>query len=179
MQNYFTLIENRESCRSFDSRSVEKDLLVRMVEAARLSPSACNSQPWRFTVVMGEKRDALARTTQGMGMNKFTSDVPAFIVISEEKATLAASIAGAVKDQQYAPIDIGLATAHLCLAATDLGLSTCILGWFDEDKVKALLGNAVGNRIRLIIAVGYAKSDALRPKKRKDLDEILVFADEI
>ncbi len=177
MQNYFTLIEKRESCRNFDSRPVEKELLCHMVEAARLSPSACNSQPWRFTVVSGEKREALAQCTQGMGMNKFTNDAPAFIVISEERATLAASIAGKVKDQQYAPIDIGLATAHLCLAATSLGLSTCILGWFDEGKVKALLGDTVGNRIRLIIAVGYAKDDTLRPKKRKALDEILYFAD--
>ena len=86
-------------------------------------------------------------------------------------------IAGSVKDQQYAPIDIGLATAHLCLSATALGLSTCILGWFDEEKVKELLGDTVGGRIRLIIAVGYAKEDSLRPKKRKPLEEILYFGD--
>lgn len=177
MEKFFELIEKRESCRNFDARPVDKALLYRMAEAARLSPSACNSQPWRFTVVTGEKREALARATQGMGMNKFTSDAPAFIVISEEKATLAAKIAGAVKDQKYAPIDIGLSTAHLCLAATALGLSTCILGWFDEEKVKALLGETVGARIRLIIAVGYAKDDSVRPKKRKDMDEILYFGD--
>ena len=177
MEKFLELIEKRESCRNFDTRPVDKSLLCRMVEAARLSPSACNSQPWRFTVVSGEKREALAHTTQGMGMNKFTNDAPAFIVISEEKATLMAKIAGSVKDQQYAPIDIGLATAHLCLSATALGLSTCILGWFDEEKVKELLGDTVGGRIRLIIAVGYAKEDSLRPKKRKPLEEILYFGD--
>ena len=177
MENLLKLIETRESCRNFDTRPVDKALLCRMVEAARLSPSACNSQPWRFTVVSGEKRAALAQCTQGLGMNKFTSDAPAFIVISEEKATLMAKIAGSVKDQQYAPIDIGLTTAHLCLAATALGLSTCILGWFDEAEVKALLGDTVGSRIRLILAVGYAKNDSLRPKKRKDMEEILYFGD--
>ncbi|MBQ7035985.1 MAG: nitroreductase family protein [Clostridia bacterium] len=177
MENLLKLIETRESCRNFDTRPVDKALLCRMVEAARLSPSACNSQPWRFTVVSGEKRAALAQCTQGLGMNKFTNDAPAFIVISEEKATLMAKIAGSVKDQHYAPIDIGLTTAHLCLAATALGLSTCILGWFDEAEVKALLGDTVGSRIRLILAVGYAKNDSLRPKKRKDMEEILYFGD--
>lgn len=175
MNSYFELIEKRESCRDYDSRPVEKAQLVRMVEAARLAPSACNSQPWRFTVVTGEKAGAVAACTQEMGMNKFTSDAPAFIVISEERAKLSASIAGKVKDQQYAPIDIGLATAQLCLAATDLGLSTCILGWFSEEKLKKLLGKTVGDRIRLVISVGYAKTDSVRPKKRKALDEILYF----
>ena len=128
MEKFFELIEKRESCRSFDSRPVDKALLCRMIEAARLSPSACNSQPWHFTVFTGEKKEELARCTQRLGMNKFSSDAPALIVVSEEKATLAATIAGAVKDQEFAQIDIGLATAHLCLAATALGLSTCILG---------------------------------------------------
>ena len=177
MQNFFELIQNRESCRDFDVRMVEKDDLQHIVEAARLAPSACNSQPWHFTAVTGEKAALLAKCTQEMGMNKFTDNAPAFIVISEERATLAASIAGKVKDQQFAPIDIGIATAHLCLAATALGLSTCILGWFSEEKVKKLLGHAVGSRIRLIIAVGYARTDVRRPKKRKSLEDILSFAD--
>lgn len=175
MSDFFKLIEKRESCRNFDTRPVSREALQSMVEAARLAPSACNSQPWHFTVVMGEKAHALAKCTQEMGMNKFTNDAPAFIVVSEEKAKLSASIAGKVKDQQYAPIDIGLSTAHLCLAATSLGLSTCILGWFSEEKIKSLLGKDAGGRIRLVIAVGYAKTDALRPKKRKDIEEILSF----
>ncbi len=177
MEKFFEMIEKRESCRDYDSRPVEKELLTRMVEAARLAPSACNSQPWRFTVVTGDTAASVAKCTQEMGMNKFTDAVPAFIVISEEKATLAASIAGKVKDQQYAPIDIGITTAHLCLAATALGLSTCILGWFSEDKLKKLLGNTIGNRVRLVLCVGYAKTDAIRTKKRKDMDEILYFAE--
>jgi len=175
MVNFFELIEKRESCRDYDTRPVEKELLIRMVEAARLAPSACNSQPWRFTIVTGEKAGEVAACTQEMGMNKFTSDAPAFIVISEERARLSASIAGKVKDQQYAPIDIGLATAHLCLAATELGLSTCILGWFSEEKLKKLLGKTAGNRIRLVISVGYAGTDSIRPKKRKAPEEILCF----
>ncbi len=175
MNNFFEVIEKRESCRNFDTRPVEKELLTRMIETARLAPSACNSQPWHFTVVTGEKATEVARCTQEMGMNKFTSDAPALIVVTEEKAKLSAAIAGKVKDQQYAPIDIGIATAHLCLAATALGLSTCILGWFSEEKIKKLLGKSTGSRIRLVIAVGYAKSDALRPKKRKEMSEILSF----
>ncbi|MBE7024920.1 MAG: NAD(P)H nitroreductase [Ruminococcaceae bacterium] len=177
MEKFFELIEKRESCRDYDGCPVDKALLTRMVEAARLAPSACNSQPWHFTVVTGEKAHAVAKCTQELGMNKFTDQVPAFIVISEEKATLSATIANKVKDQQYAPIDIGIATAYLCLAATNLGLSTCILGWFSEEKLKTLLGGLVSNRIRLVLAVGHAKTDEIRPKKRKELEKIMTNVD--
>ncbi len=177
MDTFFSLIEKRESCRNFDTRPVPKAHLVRIVEAARLSPSACNSQPWLFTAVTGEKAREVAKCTQELGMNLFTNDVPAFIVISETEAKLAAKIAGKVKGQHYAPIDIGLSCAHLCLAATSLGLSTCILGWFNESKVKAVLGEDAGDNIRLILAVGYAKDNTTRPKKRKPLEEILRFSE--
>ena len=108
-------------------------------------------------------------------MNKFTDKTQAFIVISEEKATLSAKIAGFVASQSYAQIDIGIATSHICHAATEQGLSTCILGWFDEKKLIELLNLPNNKRIRLVIAVGYAESDELRTKKRKDLDEIMTY----
>ena len=84
-----------------------------------------------------------------------------------------ARISAAVKKQHYAQMDIGIVTAHICLAATDIGLSTCILGWFNEKQVASLLNINENKRIRLIIAVGYAANDTLRDKKRKELGEIL------
>lgn len=177
MENFFALIEKRESCRDYDGRPVDKALLTRMVEAARLAPSACNSQPWHFTVVTGEKAKNVAKCTKKMGANGFTENVPAFIVISETHATLSQRIAGKIADQHFAPIDIGIVTAHLCLAATSLGLSTCIIGWFSEEKLCQLLPGQEGEHIRLVLAVGYAKTDALRTKKRKELKDILTFAE--
>ncbi len=167
------IVQNRESCRNFSQKPVEKEKLISIIEAARLAPSACNSQPWHFTLVTGEKAKDVASCTHELGMNKFTDECPAFIVITEEEATLSARLGGAVKKQQYAQMDIGIATAHICLAATDIGLSTCILGWFNEKQVASLLNINENKRIRLIIALGYAASDTLREKKRKRLDEIL------
>jgi nitroreductase len=176
MDNFFDLIAKRESCRDYSDKPVETEKLRKCIEAARLAPSACNSQPWSFTVVNNSERSPkVAKCLQGMGMNKFTDKCPAFIVVTEESATLSAKLGGKVKNQEYAQIDIGLATAHLCLAATELGLSTCIMGWFSEPNLKELLAIPKGKRIRLVISAGYAASDKLREKNRKSLEDIATF----
>lgn len=175
MSNFFELIEKRESCRSYSDKGVEKEKLIKCIEAARLAPSACNSQPWSFIVVNGEKSKEVAKCTQKTGMNKFTDNCPAFIIVCEEKATLSAKIADLIESQSYAQIDIGLTTSHICYAATEQGLSTCILGWFDEGKLVDLLELSENTRVRLVIAVAYAQSNDLRVKKRKELDEIMTY----
>lgn len=163
----------RESCRNFKTDPIPKEQLISVIEAARISPSACNSQPWHLTLAMGEAARRVASCTQELGMNRFTDNCPAFIVISEEPATLSAKLGGAVKNQQYAQMDIGILTAHICYAAQDHGISTCILGWFNEDKLREVIGIQKDRRIRLIVALGYAASDTLRDKKRKALSDIL------
>ena len=175
-ENYFDLIARRESCRAYAPTPVEREKLLRCLEAARLAPSACNSQPWHFTAVTEPSLvKSLAPCTQGGAMNRFTSQAPAFVVVTEEQANLTARLGEKIKDQQYAQVDIGLATAHFCLAATAQGLSTCILGWFDEDKVRELLSIPKAKRVRLILCVGYAQTDEIRPKKRKALEDIAAF----
>ena len=173
MSDFFELVNMRESCRSYKETEVEKEKLLKCIECARLSPSACNSQPWSFTVVTGEKAKEVAKCTQKGGMNKFTENCPAFIVISEENATLSAKIAGIISSQTYAQIDVGIATTHICYAATEQGLSTCILGWFDEKGLQEVLDIPKSKRIRIVISVGYAQTDELRTKKRKPLEDIL------
>jgi len=164
------LIFQRQSCRSYDpSRNVSEADLRKCLEAARMAPSACNSQPYHFTVASGSLADEVGALTRSMGMNGFTKDVHHFIVISEDAYNRTAAAGAKLKDQDYRSVDIGIATAYLTAQATELGLSTCILGWFDEKKLCDLL--SLQNRIRLVIAIGYAKdSDPIRPKKRKDLD---------
>ena len=151
MTSFFDLIEKRESCRNFASAPVEKEKLEMCVKAARLSPSACNSQPWSFVVVESpDLSPKVAACLQEMGMNKFASRCPALVVVTEEKANLSAKLGGLVKDQQYAQIDVGLAAAHFCLEAADQGLSTCILGWFSEKRIKDLLTLPERARVRLV-----------------------------
>lgn len=168
----------RQSCRNFDKEKiVDKQLLTKVLEDAILAPSACNAQPYSYyTVIEPQMREKIAKTTQGLGMNKFTENAGAFIVVVEEKGNLLSRTAGRVKDQQFAQIDIGLSVAHLILSAEESGLATCILGWLDEKKIKELLQIDGDKRVRLVIAVGYKKEeDKIRPKKRKDLQEIVHF----
>ena len=97
------------------------------------------------------------------------------MVVVEEKAKLSERVVQKFKSQDFASIDLGLTTAHLCLAATEQGLSTCILGWLNEAKLKELLRIPASKRVRLGIAVGYAATDALRPKQRKPLEDLVRY----
>lgn len=177
MKDFFDLIASRESCRNFSDKKVDRQTLISLIEAARISPSACNSQPWSFYVSCGEKAKEVAECVQYLGANKFTSNCPAFTVVVEENAVLYERILQLFKNDEFSSIDIGIAVAHYCLAATDLGLSTCIMGWLNQVKLKKVLNIPAKKRIRLVIATGYAATDTLRKKTRKDLDSIMHFVD--
>lgn len=168
------LILARQSCRSYDTtKEVEEEKLQIILDAARLAPSACNGQPYRLTVCRGEKAKEVAKATQGMGMNKFASQAPVLIVISEEDYVKTAALGAKLKGNDYRSIDIGIAAAYLTSAATEVGLSTCILGWLDDTKLRQICG--LSKPVRLVITVGYPQDDALRTKKRKDMDALVAY----
>ena len=169
--NFMEIAENRQSCRSYDSREVEPEKLQAILEAARLSPSACNGQPYRLTVCRGETAKAVAAATQSMGMNKFASQAPILIVVSEMPYVKSAALGAKLKGNDYRSIDIGIATAYLTAEATAQGLSTCILGWLDDKKIREICG--LEYPVRLVITLGYAKDESLRTKKRKSLEELV------
>ena len=173
MSDFFDLIKRRESCRNYSDRPVEREKLLACLEAARLSPSACNSQPWRFTAVTDPEKIALvAEAVQRLGINRFAPQVPVFVVVTEEKAKLLKRIAELVCSQHFSQIDVGLAAAHFVLAATQQGLSTCILGMFDEEKLKSFLPIPESSKVRLVLCVGYSADEKPREKSRKPLEEI-------
>lgn len=170
------LYKTRQSCRNFADKEVEREKIIKLLELTRLAPSACNSQPWSFHVVSGQKRAEMAKSVQDMGMNAFASNSPAFIAIVEEKATLSEKVGMKFKDQDFVSNDIGIAVAHLIIAACDMGLSTCVLGWINEKKIKKLLELSDKKRVRLVIALGYsAQEDKIREKKRKNFQDIVKF----
>ena len=172
--NFTEIALARQSCRSYDeSRDVEAEKLSAILEAARLAPSACNSQPFHFTVCRGQAAKEVAAATQGMGMNKFSSQAPVLIVISEGAYSKSAALGAKVKGNDYRSIDIGITTAYLTAEATAQGLSTCILGWLDDDKIRKICD--LDQPVRLVITLGYAKDDALRTKKRKELSELVTY----
>ncbi len=170
------LILQRQSCREYDEdRPVEEEKLQIVLEALRLAPSACNGQPYHLTVCRGEKAREAAKATQGMGMNKFASQAPVLIVVSEESYVKTAALGAKLKGNDYRSIDIGIATAYLTAAATEQGLSTCILGWLDDEKLRKIC--AVENPVRLVITLGYSKNDTIRVKKRKAIEELVSYCD--
>ena len=168
--NFTEIAQVRQSCRSYDAeRKIEEEKLAAILDATRLSPSACNGQPYHFTVCKGDLAKEVAKNTQGMGMNKFASQAPVLIVISEMPYVKSAAMGAKVKNNDYRSIDIGITTAYLTAEAAAQGLGTCILGWFDDDKIRKLCG--IEYPVRLVITVGYPKDDTIRPKKRKDMTE--------
>lgn len=171
--NFTEIALNRQSCRSYDAvRPVEEEKLRAMLESAILAPSACNGQPYHFTVCRGKTAKQVAPLTMGMGMNKFAADAPVLIVISEKPYVASAAAGAKVKDNDYRSIDIGITTAYLTAEATAQGLSTCILGWFDDQKIREVCD--IDGKIRLVITVGYAKEgDPLRGKKRKSYEDMV------
>ena len=171
--NFTEIAKNRQSCRSYDpTRTVEREKLDAILESVRLSPSACNGQPYHLTVCTGNTAKQVAQAVMGMGMNKFAADAPVLIVISEETYVASAALGARVKKNDYRSIDIGIAAAYLTAEATAQGLSTCILGWLDDEKIRTICG--LDKPVRLVITLGYATAnDALRPKKRKSLDELV------
>ena len=174
--DFLEIANLRQSCRSYDeTRPVEEDKIRAILEAARLSPSACNGQPYHFTVCQGAIAKEVALATRGMGgMNKFAVQAPVVIVISEKPYVKSAALGAKIKNNDYRSIDIGIATAYLTAEASAQGLSTCILGWLDEPKIRALCN--LDGTARLVITLGYAaESDILRKKVRKDMDELVTW----
>ena len=171
--NFSEIAKNRYSCRAYDSnKQVEDEKIKAILESAVLSPSACNSQPYHFTVCKGEKANEVAKATQSMGMNKFATDAPVMIVVSEDDYNRTAGIGSKLKNNDYRSIDIGIATAYLTAEAAAQGLGTCILGWFDDKKIRKVCG--IKNPVRLVVAVGYAKEGSTVPTKKRKSYENLV-----
>ena len=175
VMEFIDLVKRRQSDRAYGPEAVEMEKLMACLEAARLAPSACNSQPWHFVVVdKDEIRLPMAQAAKGTGMNKWVEQAPVLVAVVLEKMNFTAKIGSMLKKKDYCMLDLGIAVEHFCLQATELGLGTCILGWFDEKKVAALLQVPRGKRIPLLIAVGYPSKEQ-RKKVRKPLEEVASF----
>ncbi|MBR5453223.1 MAG: nitroreductase family protein [Clostridia bacterium] len=171
--NFTEIAENRQSCRSYDpTREIEKEKLDKILHSAILSPSACNGQPYRITLCKGESAGKVAAAVQGMGMNKFAVDAPVMLVISEAPYVATAALGAKLKKNDYRSIDIGILAAYITAEAAAQGLGSCILGWLDDEPIRKICG--VTGAVRLVITLGYAREeDKLRPKKRKDINDIV------
>jgi nitroreductase len=150
---------------------VEEDKLRAILEAARLAPSACNGQPYHITVCRRDAAKNVAAACTGMGMNKFAADAPIQIVISEEAYVASAALGAKIKHNDYRSIDIGILSAYITAEAAAQGLGSCIIGWFDNEKIKGICG--ISGDVRLVVSIGYPKDETIRPKKRKELSKLV------
>lgn len=171
-------LERRESCRAYASGGVEHSVIEECLSAARLAPSSCNTQPWKVIAVDREPqlsgvREALSG--EKVGINKFLGEVPVFLAIVKEKRRLSGRAAEILSGHDLSDVDIGIYAQSICLEATELGLATCIIGWVDQDKIRAALNVPVQHSVPVVIALGHAFDPNPREKRRKLLAETLFY----
>lgn len=167
----------RQSDRRYSSRPVESEKLERILEAGRMSPSACNAQPWKFVVATDPEiigRLAEAASAKLLKMNTFVGQAKVLIMIVREQPNITSKIGGTIKNKDYSHFDIGIAAGNMSLQATAEGIGSCIIGWFDESRIKKILGIPSSKRVELMISLGYSESD-FREKKRKTKEETVSY----
>lgn len=175
MTELIKIMQQRQSCRKFTEKNVEDEKIVACINAASIAPSAGNSQPYHFYVANTEdSAAAIAANVQIAGMNKWTESAKAFVVITQEHANLVAAVAQACH-RDFRQYDIGLALENFLLEATELGLGTCVLGIFNEEKIKEKFRIPNFKKIALVIAIGYPESEEAREKKRRPLEESITY----
>jgi nitroreductase len=173
--SFLDLVRTRQSERRYSDKPVSREILERALEAARLAPSACNSQPWTFIVVDDPAmRDRLAGAAfSGIySMNKFAAKAPALLVVVTERSKYVARLGGQMRGVQYSLIDIGIACEHFILQAAEDGVGTCWLGWFNERAAKKVLDLPRSARVDVIISVGYPETPQVRDKNRKRVEDV-------
>lgn len=173
------LIQKRRSVRKYlPGRRIPREDLLKCIEAARLAPSACNSQPWKFIIV--DEPELMQKVTGEIfsgiySMNKFAREASALIVAVAEKGKFLSIAGGQIRNTRYYLVDMGIACEHLILQAAELGIGSCWIGWFDEKKLKKLLAIPKSKKIDVVISLGYPENDQLVPKARKALNDIHAF----
>jgi nitroreductase len=171
------LIINRQSDRKYSDRPIEQEKLGRIIDAGRMAPSACNAQPWKFVVVTEPEliaKVAQAASAKLIGMNGFVAQAQAIITVIRERPNLSSKVGATIKNKDYSLIDIGIATENICLQAEAEGIGSCIIGWFDEGKIRKLLAIPKSKRVELLITLGYSLSDK-REKRRKPPTEVVSY----
>lgn len=161
------IIEKRRSVRAYKTQEISDEKLSKVLEAARLAPSASNRQPWKFIVVRDPaKRGELAKASRGQS---FVGEAPIVIagVALEPERVMSCGVPA------YA-VDLAIALEHIALAAQDEGLGTCWIGAFSQEEVKKILGVPDQYKVVALMPIGYPE-DAPGPKTRKPLDDIVCY----
>ena len=170
--SFLELAAGRRSIRRYRPDAVPREKLDYCLEAARLAPSACNSQPCRFVVVDEpalKERFCAAAFSGVYSATKFAAAAPALVAVTADRGKFSAWVGNQVQDTNFRLIDIGIAAEHFVLAAAEQGLGTCWIGWFSQKGAAKALGLPSGRRVEVLLSVGYpAESPAARPRKTRE-----------
>jgi nitroreductase len=164
-------ITKRKSIRRFKKKEVPDKIIKEVIDAARRAPSSNNLQSWRFIVV--KKENLLKFKEQGIFFQKGMNETPVVIVCCTNKEAFSSN---SIKEQEESMslINLSLASAFLVLRATELGLGTCFVAWFDKEKIKKILNIPEDIIIPYTIVIGYPNENP-EPRGRKELNEIMSF----
>ncbi|MBN2281742.1 MAG: nitroreductase family protein [Candidatus Marinimicrobia bacterium] len=171
---FLELVKKRKSTRKYAKEPVPDEAIEKCLEAARLAPSACNSQPWKFIVVKQQQlRERVVRECfNGVyAINSFVKKANVLIVVVRQKSNYTSSLGGKLREVDFGLIDIGIACDHLTLQAEEMGIGSCWIGWFNEKALKKILDVSKKDKIDIVLSLGYPEEDYIKPKKRKTLEE--------
>lgn len=175
MTDAIKLMQTRQSCRDFSDKPLEAEKIISCINAASLAPSACNTQPYHFYIAHAPEAVAVASEfCKGERINTWVDSAKAFVLITMEHADMPFAISSSAK-RDFRQFDIGLALENFCLEATAQGIGTCILGLFNEEKLKEKFHIPNHKQIVLVVAMGYPKNEEIRKKQRKPLEETITY----
>jgi nitroreductase len=172
------LVNERKSIRRFSDLPVKRDVLEMCLEAARVAPSAENTQPWRFLVIddPAVRERYCAEVFSGIyRVSNFASRAPVLILMLAKLDLIAHRIGRQVQNIHFHYIETGIAGEHLVLQAEELGLGSCWIGWFNVRKARRFFRIPAKYKINSMLALGYYDKKPSRERKRKSLDEIVWF----
>lgn len=179
----FKAIQQRRSVRKFSSKKIEEEKILHVLEAARLAPSSSNRQAWHFIVI--DDKSIIEQIPKQVAMGStmiipWIKDAPLVIVGCYTKAIT--HVVAQLFGHENHLVDVSVAMTHICLAATELGIGTCFIGWFNESKLKKLLAIPRHYKIAVLLALGYPAEPSteesmggIAPKQRKSLEEIVSY----
>ena len=174
MSDFQKLVSSRFSCRSYLPDPVPREDIEKILEAARLAPSACNKQPWRFAVITdGSLRARLLEegSLPGINMN-WAKTAPVILVLGMKRSLVTHKVAPLISNVDYSLIDLGIAGEHAVLEATELGYGTCWIGWIKPKDVRKIVGWPKEILPQALITLGKPASAPENRTPRLSLDEI-------
>jgi nitroreductase len=179
--SFMALLENRRSLRRYDpERRVSEESIRAVIEAARLAPSAENSQPWRFVAVRDSGvREALSRECFSgvFRPTRFASKAPVLIALCAQRSNPLVRAGELFLRTALYQLDCGIAGEHIVLAAQALGLGACWIGWFNKKKAKKVLNVPSGLEMVALIALGYPPKDLGAKRRARKPFPAIAFLD--